>query len=177
MRQLNNTSCQRTESNCKWGQSWRVVGPAAGLPLGSIISASLPGFQVKGLHEAGAGWKHSPWNKTGSCFVFVASSEKAGREKPVLKRTARHHIHDQEGLSVGRCGCSGWWESSLSKSVLSAGSQDFPGPKVHVGESGTCFGTRDSAIGARIGGQNLTAHLPTPPRGPESLPGVYGQSC
>ena len=95
----------------------------------------------------------------------MTSSKRAGREKPVLKRTARHHIHGWEGLSVARCACSRWWENSLSKGVLGAGSQNCPGPRVHVGESGTVWGTRDSAIGAGMGGQNLIAHLPPTPQG------------
>lgn len=40
----------------------------------------------------------------------------------------------------------------------------FSGSRVYVGESGRVFGTRDSAIGAGMGGWNLTA-LPTPSQG------------
>lgn len=66
---------------------------------------------------------------------------------------------------MARHGCSKWWEGRVGKGIWvlgpSFGSRgcifSHSGPRVDLGESGRVFGTRDSALRAGMGAQNLTA--------------------
>lgn len=61
--------------------------------------------------------KTFPLEQSWLLLCFCGFLQEGGRETFVLRRTARHHIHGQEGLSVARDGCSKWWEGRVSKRV------------------------------------------------------------